>query len=72
MVKTIRNVDGVGGPSDDASGMFVLHLVRDPRPVVRSEREHLVRAVHRFSENMNHTSDDEDNELDVVRAVGQG
>lgn len=34
-VKTIRLMDGVAG--FDASGVHVLHLVRDPRAVVRSQ-----------------------------------
>lgn len=36
--KTIRMLDGVGDATNyDTSGVHVLHLVRDPRAVVRSQ-----------------------------------
>lgn len=40
-VKSIRLTEGLGGKDYDASGLKVLHLVRDPRAVVRSQQAHL-------------------------------
>lgn len=37
VVKTIRADTGVGGPNGDASGLLVVHLVRDPRAVINSQ-----------------------------------
>ena len=40
-VKSIRLNEGLGGKDYDVSGLKVLHLVRDPRAVVRSQQLHL-------------------------------
>lgn len=37
VVKTIRADTGVGGPDGNASGLLVIHLVRDPRAVIQSQ-----------------------------------
>ena len=40
-MKSIRLTEGLGDKDYDVSGLNVLHLVRDPRPVVVSQKEHL-------------------------------
>lgn len=39
VTKVIRLGQGLGGPETDVSGLLVLQLVRDPRGVVRSQRQ---------------------------------
>ena len=53
-MKTIRADAGVGGPDGDASGLLVVHLVRDPRAVINSQIK-TFNVAHKYRRYFNNT-----------------